>query len=272
MWWVNCLKDHKKLSICPLGFTPFAPSVRCLRQESISVSQCFLKEDNYRTISKTPKRFYKTSLTSFATTPWLFANWSAKIARYLSHCCIGLDTSDSSRSTNPTWIKWSRVWSAIQASFLDLAETNALTALHQISLWRDKSFGWRVHHSGSEWDNARCFNYERVSRLWSRHSHQLHLGRWPIPLRFGVGIKLTNTVAKHSRQVTKDKTRRMNGEWSHVWSSEWWEECGIQWYDDLTFICFCRCLPLWAKPDTSVSNITQWPGSLCHLVHHDYES
>ena len=27
MWWVNCLKDHKKLSICPLGFTPFAPSV-----------------------------------------------------------------------------------------------------------------------------------------------------------------------------------------------------------------------------------------------------
>ena len=30
MWWVNCLKDHKKLSICPLGFTPFAPSVMTL--------------------------------------------------------------------------------------------------------------------------------------------------------------------------------------------------------------------------------------------------
>ena len=26
MWWVNCLKDHKKITICPLGFTPFAPS------------------------------------------------------------------------------------------------------------------------------------------------------------------------------------------------------------------------------------------------------
>ena len=108
MWWVNCLKDHKKLSICPLGFTPFAPS------------------------------------------------------------------------------------------------------------GRSKSFGWQVHHSGSEWDNARCFNYERVSRLWSRHSHQLHLGRWPITLRFGAGVELTNAVIEHSSWVTNNKTSRMSLERSHV--------------------------------------------------------
>ena len=60
--------------------------------------------------------FMKQIFTSFATTPWLFANWSAKIAGYLSHCCIGLDTSASSRSINPIRIKWSKVWSAMLVS------------------------------------------------------------------------------------------------------------------------------------------------------------
>ena len=28
MWWVNCLRDQKKISICPLGFCPSSPSVK----------------------------------------------------------------------------------------------------------------------------------------------------------------------------------------------------------------------------------------------------
>ena len=39
MWWVNCLKDHKKLSICSLGFTPFAPSERSMTPSSSGSSR-----------------------------------------------------------------------------------------------------------------------------------------------------------------------------------------------------------------------------------------
>ena len=130
-----------------------------------------------------------------------------------------------------------------------------------MSSWRNKSFGSWVHHSGSEWDDVRCFDYKRVSRLWSRHSHQPHLGGRPISLGFGTSIKLTNAVVERSSRVTHNKVSRKNLEWSHVRNGWWWEECGTQWYDKLTFICFYRCLSLWAKPDTSVSNITQRPRS-----------
>ena len=230
------------------------------------------KKKTTEDVSKSLNQFYKTSLTSFVTTPWLFANQLARIAGYQSHCCISLDTSDSSRSIIPIWIKWSRVWSAIRASFLDSTETNALTVLNQMSSWRIKSFSSQVHHSRSEWVNARCLSYERVSRLWSRHSHQPHLGRRPIPFRLGAGVKLTNTVIKRSSWVTNDKVSRENLKRSHIWDGRWWEGWDNQWYNNLTFICFCRRLSLRVKPDTSVSNITQQPGSLCHLIHHDYES
>ena len=44
-------------------------SLRCLRQEAISFSQCPLKEDNYKSFSKNPSRFNQSSFTFFATTP-----------------------------------------------------------------------------------------------------------------------------------------------------------------------------------------------------------
>ena len=188
------------------------------------------------------------------------------MAGYLSHCCIGLDTSDSSRSINPTWIKWSRVWSAIQASFLDSLDTNTLTALNQISSWRSRSLGSLTHHSGSEEYEARCFNYEEVSQLWTKGTATNPTwdeDQYPSGL-----LDVSNWLTLSPSTVAGlPRTKRVGWAWKGgmLGISWWWEECDIQWYDDLTFICVCSRLSLWATPDTSVSNITQRPGSFVIL-------
>ena len=46
MWWVNCLKDHKKITICPPGFLPLCP--QCL-WNGISV------------VNQTPQHSFHTS-------------------------------------------------------------------------------------------------------------------------------------------------------------------------------------------------------------------
>ena len=84
--------------------------------------------------------------------------------------------------------------------------------------------------------------------------------------------ELGYAVAKRSSWIAHNKSSWVSLERSHVWDGLEQEECGNQWYGELTFICFCRRLPLRAKPDTPVSNITQWPESLCHFVPYDYES
>ena len=106
---------------------------------------------------------------------------------------------------------------------------------------------------------------------WPTHPH-LYLRRRPVSTGLVMLGKLGYTVIEHICQITDNKLSWVRSEGSHVWNSRWWEECGIQWYDGLTFICFNRHLSLQVKPDMSVSNITQQAGPICHLVHHDYKS
>ena len=85
--------------------------------------------------------------------------------------------------------------------------------------------------------------------------------------------ELGNAITKRSSRITHDKTSWMSLEWSHVGNGlDDGENEASNGMTRLTFICFYRRLSVWAKPDTSVSNITQRPETLCHLVLHDYES
>ena len=102
------------------------------------------------------KSQHNKSITSFDRTPWLLARWSAKIARYQSHCCMANDTSFSSRSIKPCLINQSKAESAILEPDLNSTNNNTLIALNQILSWSSRSLGTSVYQSRFALFEAMC--------------------------------------------------------------------------------------------------------------------